>query len=235
MTVLVFRHVPFEDLGRIGPALEARGLETRYVDWYASPQAVARWEEAAGLIFLGGPMSANDELEYLRREMALIEAAWRASKPVLGICLGAQLIAKAAGARVYRNPVKEIGWGPLYFTEAAARDPLFAGLTGPEVVFHWHAETFDLPAGAEHLAWTPACPNQAFRLDASVWGLQFHLEVTPAMIADWCQAPENSEDLSELPAPPDPWENAARLEELAAVVFGRWAELAHSAGQTAGR
>lgn len=231
MEVLVFRHVSFEDLGLIAPALAARGLACRYVDWFEDPSAPAPWEEAAGLIFLGGPMSANDQLEWLRREMVLIEKAWRAGKPVLGVCLGAQLIAKAAGARVYRNAVKEIGWAPLYFTEAASQDGLLAGLSSPEVVFHWHGETFDLPAGAEWLAWTPACRNQAFRLDPAVWGLQFHLEVTPSMIEEWLRAPENQADLRGLAALPDPCENAARLAELAALVFGRWAELARTAAQ----
>ncbi len=226
MQVLVFRHVAFEDLGMIAPALESRGLGWRYVDWFQDAEAEAPWRGAAGLIFMGGPMSANDDLGYLRREMTLIEKAWRAGKPVLGVCLGAQLIAKAAGARVYRNAVKEIGWAPIFFTDAAGRDPLFAGLGRSEVVFHWHGETFDLPAGAEWLAWTPACRNQAFRLDPWVWGLQFHLEVTPEMIADWCAAAENQADVRELPASPDPWEHAERLARLAALVFGRWADLA---------
>ncbi len=226
MEVLAFRHVAFEHLGLIARALAEHGLGYRYVDWFENPEAEAPWRQAAGLIFMGGPMSANDDLGFLRRELEVIRQAAEEGKPVLGVCLGAQLIARAAGARVYRNPVKEIGWLPVHWREAARRDPLLAGLERPEVVFHWHGETFDLPAGAEWLAYTEACAHQAFRLGGNVWGFQFHLEVTPEMIAEWCAAADNQEDLRELAAPPDPQGNAARLEELSRVVFGRWAELA---------
>ncbi len=224
MSILVFRHLPLEHLGLIAPVLVERGLALRYVDLFEDPDAPLHWRPASGLIVMGGPMSANDDLPFLRREMAIIEAAWAAGKPVLGICLGAQLIARAAGARVYRNPVKEIGWAPVHWTPAAQTDPLFRGLEGEETVFHWHGETFDLPSGAEWLAYTEACRNQAFRMGQHVWGLQFHLEVTPEMIAEWCAAPENEEDLAGLLVPPDPNAHAARLEELARLVFGRWAD-----------
>lgn len=229
MQVLVFRHVPFEHLGLIADALARRGLAFRYVDLYLDPKAPVVWQEAAGLIFMGGPMSANDELEFLRREMAILEAAAAADRPVLGVCLGAQLIARAAGARVYRNPVKEIGWAPVYWTEQARHDALFAGLKDPETVFHWHSETFDLPRGAAWLASSQACQHQAFRLGSNVWGLQFHLEVTPEMIAEWCAAPGNQSDVAELGGPVDAHQNAGRLAELASMVFGRWAELAAAA------
>ena len=155
--IYAFRHVAFEHLGLIAPALESRGLSVQYVDLFEGAPVPERIAEAAGLIFMGGPMSANDDLPYLRAELALIEQAAKAGTPVLGVCLGAQLIAKALGARVYRNRVKEIGWFPVSWTPAAARDPLFAGLSAPETVFHWHGETFDLPAGAEWLARSEAC------------------------------------------------------------------------------
>jgi GMP synthase-like glutamine amidotransferase len=135
------------------------------------------------------------------------------------------LIAKALGARVYRNPVKEIGWFPVEWTPAAACDPLFAGLSAPETVFHWHGETFDLPPGAEWLARSEACAHQAFRVGANVYGLQFHLEVTPEMIADWVTQDQNSPDVRELDAPIDPHANALRLQQLATQVFTRWADL----------
>ena len=222
MTVLVFRHVPFEDLGLIAPALESRGCAIRYVDVYKGEGIPADWQAASGLVFMGGPMSANDSLPFLHRELALIEQGVAAGYPVLGVCLGSQLIAKALGARVYRNRVREIGWAPVYWREEARRDPLFGGLTAPETVFHWHGETFDLPAGAEWLAWSDACPHQAFRAGPA-YGLQFHLEVTPAMIAGWCVEDANSGDVRELAAPIDPHAHAARLAQLAALVFGRWA------------
>jgi GMP synthase-like glutamine amidotransferase len=217
-SVFAFRHVPFEDLGLIRAPIEERGISIEYADLYRPGALVPDVTQAAGLIFMGGPMSANDDLPYLRQEMQLIAQAVSRRQPVLGVCLGAQLIAKALGAKVYRNAVKEIGWFEIHFTEAAARDALFAGLGPSETVFHWHGETFDLPPGAERLAYSEACRNQAFRFGAGVYGLQFHLEVTPAMIGDWCDRDANCGDI-------DPLHNAARLAILASIVFGRWCDL----------
>ncbi len=223
--VFVFRHVPFEDLGLIRAPLEARGISIEYADLYRPGAPVPDVTQAAGLIFMGGPMSANDDLPYLRQELQLIAQAVERRQPVLGVCLGAQLIAKALGAKVYRNPVKEIGWFEIHFTGAAARDPLFAGVGPSETVFHWHGETFDLPPGAERLAYSEACRNQAFRFAAGVFGLQFHLEVTSAMIEDWSAQDANCGDVRELATPIDPRQNAARLALLSSVVFGRWCDL----------
>ncbi len=225
MRVLAFRHVPFEHLGRIGESLESAGVAFEYVDLPAGPSAAIPLESAGGLVFMGGPMSANDELPYIHRELEIIRQAAAAGTPVLGICLGAQLIAKALGARVYRNPVKEIGWFPVEWTEAARRDPLLAGLSGPEAVFHWHGETFALPRGAEWLAQSDRCRHQAFRAGPGVYGFQFHLEVTPEMIADWVTQDLNGGDVRGLAAPLDPRVNAARLAELSNLVFGRWARI----------
>lgn len=230
MRVLAFRHVPFEHLGLIAPALESRGLQFDYVDLVREPDAAVNLEAARGLVFMGGPMSANDDLAYIHRELALIERAAAAGKPILGVCLGAQLVAKALGARVYRNPVKEIGWYPITWTEAAGRDRLLAGLAGEETVFHWHGETFDLPAGAEWLASSPACRHQAFRWGDSAYGFQFHLEVTPEMISDWVSQDLNGGDVRELDSPPDPHAHTARMAELSRIVFGRWASLAAQNG-----
>ncbi len=225
MHVLAFRHVPFEDVGLIAPALAARGIELVYADAFRPTEAQPDWHSAAGLLLMGGPMSANDDLPFIRREIGIIEAALAAGRPVLGVCLGAQLLARALGARVYRNPVKEIGWAPVYWTEAARQDRLFGGLPSPETVFHWHGETFDLPEGAEWLAWSDACRNQAFRAGSNAYGLQFHLEVTPEMISAWCREDANSGDLRELGTPIDPDAHAAGVARLAATVFDRWASL----------
>jgi hypothetical protein len=121
----------------------------------------------------------------------------------------------------------------LSFTTAAASDPLLAGLDY-ETVFHWHGETFDLPSGAELLASSELCRHQAFRAGESLYGLQFHLEVTPEMIADWCLQDENCGDVRELPAPVDPVYNAARLQQLSAVVFGRWCDMLSVEGSVRG-
>jgi GMP synthase-like glutamine amidotransferase len=220
--VLAFRHVPFEGLGWIEQALRAHGIDFDYADLYAQPAPPVEPADSDGLIFLGGPMSVNDDLPYLRSEEAYIRQAIDCGIPVLGVCLGSQLIARALGAQVRRNAVKEIGWFDICLTPSGRADPLFEMLAGSETVFHWHSETFELPPGAELLASSERCRNQAFRIGPTVYGLQFHLEVTPAMIAGWCREDENCGDVRELEAPLDPFANASRIEQLALAVFGRW-------------
>jgi GMP synthase (glutamine-hydrolysing) len=223
--VLAFRHVPFEGIGRIAPLLEERGIGCDYADLYREGVVDPDIAAYAGLIFLGGPMSANDPLPYLDRERALIARATERGQPLLGICLGSQLIARSLGADVHRNREKEIGWFDIHFTQVAADDALFGGIRGPETVFHWHGDTWEVPPGAERLAWSQACQNQAFRVGRQIYGMQFHLEVTPAMIADWQVQDENCGDVRELSAPLDPSAHGARQEELSKVVFGRWCGL----------
>jgi len=166
-------HVAFETPGLLAGDLRNRGHELRTTAPYAGETLPAAGDFDA-LIVMGGPMSVHDEAEFpwLRAEKELISVAIRERKKVLGICLGAQLIAAVCGAKVYRNLVKEIGWFPVRWVE-----------TGSETLyFHWHGETFDLPPGAELLASTDACTNQAFRIGDRVMGIQFHPEVTPAII-----------------------------------------------------
>jgi GMP synthase-like glutamine amidotransferase len=223
--VLAFRHVPFEGLGRIESALQSRGIEFDYADLYAANEPPRSPSEYDALIFMGGPMSVNDDLAYLRREEEYIRQAIAREVPVLGVCLGAQLIAHALGAAVRRNPVKEIGWFDITRTPAGGRDPLFSDCGERESVFHWHGETFDLPRGAELLASSERCRNQAFRMGQSVYALQYHLEVTPGMIAAWCLEDANCEDVRDLETPPDPHANVDRLKTLAGTTFGNWCDL----------
>jgi GMP synthase-like glutamine amidotransferase len=224
--VVALRHVPFEHLGRISDSLDSLRLKFDYVDLAAgdrTPDIAA----AAGLIVMGGPMSANDDAPYIRQELELIGEAVSLGKPVLGICLGAQLIAKALGAHVYKNTGKEIGWYPVYWTEAG-RESLQLG--DPETVFHWHGETFELPEGAELLGYSDRCRHQAYRVGKNIYGFQFHLEVTPEMIADWLRQDANCGDLREIEQAIDPAANAVRMQELAAQVFGGWCRLALQPG-----
>jgi GMP synthase-like glutamine amidotransferase len=184
-----FQHVPFEGLGSIGPWLEARRAVVTATRFFAD----AVLPEADGidlLIVMGGPMSVNDEGRHpwLVAEKRYIAQVIRLGKAVLGVCLGAQLIAAALGARVYPNAEKEIGWFPVYSLpplEKAGADEVPAFRFPEEsLVFHWHGETFDLPTGAVHLARSEACPNQAFQYGRRVVGLQFHLEMTPRTVRD---------------------------------------------------
>ena len=179
MRVHYFQHVAFEGLGSIASWLTARSIEIKGTRFYEAAN-LPDSADVDWLIVLGGPMSANDEHLYawLADEKAFIAEAIRAGKRVLGICLGAQLIASALGARVYPNAAKEIGWFPISPVAGAQGHPALQ--FPPEaLVFHWHGETYDRPVGSIHLARSIACENQAFRVGARVIGLQFHLETTP--------------------------------------------------------
>ncbi len=172
------QHVPFEGLGSIEAWLGANGYQTSVTRLFAG-EDLPRLDDVDFLIIMGGPMSVNDEKDFswLATEKAFVREAIGAGKPVLGICLGAQLIASALGATVYANACKEIGWFPV--TPVGSDSDTFSWLANSVDVFHWHGETFDLPPGAIHLARSEGCEHQAFRIGDSIVGLQFHLETTP--------------------------------------------------------
>jgi GMP synthase-like glutamine amidotransferase len=176
----IFQHVPFEGPGSIAPWLEARGISigvTRLFHDAALPDPA----DVDLLIVMGGPMSVNDEhaFPWLVSEKRFIRDMISRGAPVLGICLGAQMIANVLGAKVYPNPEKEIGWFPIQSTPNIGPHHVFR-FPDECGVFHWHGETFDLPQGAARLARSEACANQAFQFNGNVIGLQFHLETTPA-------------------------------------------------------
>ncbi len=182
MRAHVFQHVEFEGPGSIGPWLTARGYDVTRTRLFEAAD-LPDFGEIDLLVIMGGPMSVNDEEQYpwLVAEKHLIRQCIAAGRAVLGVCLGAQLIASAMGSRVYPNQCREIGW-------FAVRDmaPAVGGhfrFPAASLVFHWHGETFDLPAGAVLLAASEQCRNQAFQLGESVIGLQFHLETTPESAA----------------------------------------------------
>lgn len=172
------QHAPFEGIGSIESWLMKAGYMISATQFHESP-SLPKVGDVDLVIVMGGPMSVNDEDIYpwLATEKQFIHDLITAGKPVLGICLGAQLIANALGARVYKNPVKEIGWFPV--TGISSRHDSHFTFPSSINVFHWHGETFDLPPGAIHLARSEACEYQAFQIGSSVMGLQFHLETTP--------------------------------------------------------
>ena len=221
------RHEPFEHLGLFAQVLENKGVAFSYHDLNEPIPSTGY----TAIVLLGGPMSANDPIPGLSEELQLIDRALAKGTPILGICLGSQLIAKALGARVYRNAELEIGWEPVHLTDAGRGDPLLRGIESPSTFFHWHGETFDLPAGAECLAWSEKCRHQAYRFGQNVWGLQFHPEVDAAMIADWCQQPVNCGDVATLQAPLDP--NAHDQAGLAARIIGNWVDIIRSCDRAA--
>jgi len=188
--VCVFQHIACEDLGTFAEVLAARGFTADYVRLFAGDLVPVDWSNAAALIFLGGPMSVNDEARYpyLAAEKTVIRSALARRTPTLGVCLGAQLIASAAGSRVFPGVRPEVGWAAVSLTMEGRQDPLLAPLADLGAVFHWHGETFDLPQGAVRLAFSALTMNQAFRLGQTTYGLQFHLEVDAAMIEAWIRA-----------------------------------------------
>lgn len=188
---------------------------------------------ADGLVVLGGPQAVYDPAGFPTRdaEATLIRRALSEGKPVLGVCLGSQLLAHAAGAAVRAGRVgPEIGWGPVHLTAEGTADPLFQGLPPEIPAFHWHSDTFDLPEGAVRLAGSAAYPHQAFRLGTSAYGFQFHLEVTEGMIREWMEAYASSLTPGGGTVPPERIterieERAKELRRIAEAVFPRWASL----------
>jgi GMP synthase (glutamine-hydrolysing) len=189
--LLVFQHSASEPLGVLDPMLRDAGFRVRYVNFSRDPQAVPDVRRYDGLVVLGGPMHVDqtDAHPHLLTEITALREALKCEMPILGICLGAQLLAAALGAAVRPHSVREIGWYRLLPTAAAASDRLFRHMAGGAHVFQWHAYTFDVPAGAVHLASTGTCANQAFRWGDRAYGLQFHLEADEAMIRRWAHVP----------------------------------------------
>jgi GMP synthase (glutamine-hydrolysing) len=182
---LVLRHVAFEGLGVLAAQLHAGGFVTRICEVGVDPFPAEEVQSSDLLVVLGGPIGVYETEAYpfLIEETAAIGARLAAQKPTLGICLGAQLMAAALGARVAPGPAKEIGYAPLTLTDEGRAWPL-AALEG-EMALHWHGDAFDLPAGARRLAFTAICPNQAFAIGSYALGLQFHAEVEPSALEAW--------------------------------------------------
>ena len=181
----------------IAPALARAGISHRTIDVAQGRPSLPSVKSLSGLIVMGGPMGVYEEDRYpfLKPERDYIAKVVDAGKPVLGICLGSQLIAHALGARVYPNKKKEIGWYRVHLTSEGEKDPLMKGANAPWV-FQWHGDTFDLPKGARRLASSTLCKNQAFRFGQNVYGLQYHLEVNKAMILDWLGQPGAASELA---------------------------------------
>ncbi|MBB3693329.1 glutamine amidotransferase [Sphingomonas sp. BK580] len=224
LTAVAIRHVAFEDLGHLDAPLRAAGYAVRYVE--AAEGSVAALDPLAPdlLVVLGGPMGVYDAPEhpFLGEELALLRARLAARRPTLGLCLGAQLIAAALGARVYPGLVKEIGYAPVTLTAEGTASPL-AALPAGQPVLHWHGDTFDLPAGATLLASTDVYRQQAFSVDRHALALQFHLEAD--RIERWLAG--HAAELSAAQIDPaalarDAAHHDAALRDAAEAVLTRW-------------
>jgi len=227
--VAVFRHFHTEGPGYFATYLERHGIPWQLLRIDAGDAVPASAREFSGLCFMGGPMSVNDDLPWIGQVLKLIRDAVETDVPVIGHCLGGQLMAKALGAPVARNPVKEIGWFDLSVRSSETARQWLGDATGfPS--FHWHGETFDIPAGAVHLAESAACLNQMFALGPHL-GMQCHVEMTPELVEAWCrdwhrevqnlslrlpsvQSPE--EMLKDLPV------RISQLHETAERIYAHW-------------
>ncbi len=229
-TVYALQHVFAEPLGIIDEALEASGIGAEYIRVFAGNPVPGDMTGAAGLVVMGGSMGVYEQAEYpfLSQEIRLIEAALKAEKPVLGVCLGSQLLAAALGAEVKKGDRKEIGWFPVALTKAASTDRLFSEVQRSFTAYHWHGDVFDLPGGAVSLASSAQTQCQAFSYQERAYGLLFHLEATHKIVEDMVRGfsgelDEEKIDGAEIIA--QTRKHLTQLQRIGAPVFQRWASL----------
>jgi GMP synthase (glutamine-hydrolysing) len=229
--VLVFQHVPYEPLGTLDPLLKDAGFRIRYVNFGREPESRPALDKYEALIILGGPMNSDqiDTYPNLVTEVEIIREAVDRDMSVLGICLGAQLLAKALGGTVSRNAMREIGWHDVEMTEAGLVDPVLSTFAPTQEVFQWHEDGISLPPEVEVLASSAASPVQAFRHGEHAYGFQFHLEVSRPLIERWLTVPAHRDTLKEEEGHVDPDAIRRRsetsvgpLQELSKATFGRW-------------
>lgn len=227
--VVIFRFTQIEGPGYLADFLTARNIPQALLNIDAGHPIPSGINDYSGLVLMGGPMSVNDDLPWIEPILNLVRDAVKHSVPVLGHCLGGQLMSKALGGVITRNPVKEIGWGRVSKIDDTPADWL-GSLPHEFEVFQWHGETFSLPQGAQHLLKSQYCTNQAFLLNNLHLGLQCHVEMSEAMIRAWCKvgageirearsspAVENPAVILEHMAP-----RLERLNKVADVLYGRW-------------
>lgn len=225
--VAIFRHFYSEGPGYFATFLDRHSIPWTLIRIDENEAVPAGVDDFSGLVFMGGPMSVNDPLPWVAQSCALIHAAAAADLPVLGHCLGGQLIAKALGGVITENPVKEIGWGPVRVLDNETAHDWFGDLAGFET-FHWHGETFSIPPGAVRLLESDRCANQAYAL-GRISGMQCHVEMTEDMIRQWCQDGAAEIAASESPAVQAPEVmqtcmalKVAALNAVADRIYARW-------------
>lgn len=228
--VLVLQHVECETPGLILDVLKTKNARVRTIRSFRGEEMPTGTDGLAGLVVMGGPMGVYERRRYpfLLKELRLIEAALEEGRPILGVCLGSQLLAAALGAEVRPGPSKEIGWYDVTLTEAGRADKLWAGVPATFTALHWHGDVFDLPAGAEWLASSARTPHQAFRHGRNAYGLLFHLEVTPPLVRDWAATFEEElarEQISPEAVVKDAARHLPRLRTIGRSVFRAWVNL----------
>ena len=186
--ILIVKHIDIEGPGTLGDFLKSQGEPFRIVELGAGEPLPADPKAFKAVVVLGGPMNVDEENIYpfLKPENEFIQKVLKAGIPFLGICLGSQLLAKAAGAKVIKSPVKEIGWYQIRLTDQGKKDPLFNGFREDDPIYHWHGDMFQIPSNGQLLASAQGCPHQALKVGKNAYGLQFHVEVTDKSIKEWC-------------------------------------------------
>ena len=227
--VLIFRHSPTEGPGYFTTFLDRHGIPWKLVRIDAGDAVPDNLNGISGVCLMGGPMSANDDLPWIPPVLALIRQAVSSDIPVIGHCLGGQLMAKALGGSVSANPVKEIGWGDVRITDTDAARPWLGDTRAPMRVFHWHGETFSLPPGATRILDSAFCANQAYVLNDRHIGMQCHVEMTPELIVSWCDNGAAEIAASDGPGVQSPGDiqadlaaRTAQLHRLADKIYSRW-------------
>ncbi len=232
--ILVFQHVAAEPLGTLDPLIRSRGHRIRFVNFEREPDAQPNVDRYQGLIVLGGPMNVEDQSArpHLRTELLAIERMLSQGKPVLGICLGAQLLAHALGAPVKRHHTPEIGWYPLHATDAGRGDAVLSPLGERAPVFQWHGQHFEIPHSAVQLARSDTCDQQAFRWGDNAYGFQFHLEMDQPLIERWLANPAYRDELATMAGTQDEAriraetvEHIAGMQSRADAVFNNFLDL----------
>lgn len=226
--VVIFQHIPSEGPGLIGEMIEGRGIHHVIVESFNDDPLPLSPAGFSAAISMGGPMSVNDRLPFLEKEKSFLTEAVERQIPVLGVCLGAQLLASALGASVKPGTEPEVGWGEVSLTQEGRKDRLFLGSEDSIPVLHWHGETFDLPEKAVLLASSPVCENQAFRCGDFAYGFQFHLETTREMVEEWIREDEISECGLGVDSEVVRTEAGSYLQRTAltgSLVFGRFLDL----------
>jgi len=187
--ILIIKHIDIEGPGTLGDFLKSRQEAFRIVELGAGEALPVDPHTFKAVIVLGGPMNVDEEDRYpfLRPENDFIQKVLKEGIPYLGICLGSQLLAKAAGARVVKSPVKEIGWYHIQLTDEGKKDPLFEGFRPQDPIYQWHGDMFQIPLNGKLLASAQGCPHQALKVGEKAYGLQFHVEVTDKSIKEWCE------------------------------------------------
>ncbi|MCC7353370.1 MAG: type 1 glutamine amidotransferase [Anaerolineae bacterium] len=228
--VWVLQHIRCETLGTIAQALAAANIRPQYVRPFAGQPIPKGMDGAAGLIVMGGPMGVYDHPRYpfLLDEMRLIGQALQEEKPVLGVCLGSQLLAATLGGTVTKGAKKEIGWYPVALTEPAKSNRLWVGIEPSFVAYHWHGDVFELPAGAVSLASSGLTACQAFRYRQNAYGFLFHMEVTATIIQDMVET--FADELQEAGVDGraivrEAMAHLPHLHDIGGPVFQRWANL----------